>query len=756
MQAVVQVTGIVQGVGFRPFVYRLAAGHGLTGYVLNRGDAGVEIVVEGSRPDLERFLRELRSRAPPLADIHTLDVSWKEEGDGFDTFSIEASSTQRGRAPSVVPPDVSICEDCRREMADPGDRRYRYFFTTCTNCGPRFTTITGLPYDRPQTTMDAFPMCDRCRSEYTDPADRRYHAQTIACPDCGPQVYLREGRGTVLRVGAEALAEAGRMLEEGAVVAVKGNGGYHLACSVCRPESIRRLRRLLFRPCQPFALMARDLDMVREMAVVGEQEQELLSSPVRPIVLLEKKQRLEEVAPGLHTVGVMRPYTGLHVLLLAGCSHPLVMTSANLPGEPIIYDDREVQEELGNEVDFLVTYERRIAHRCDDSVVRVVGGQPLLIRRSRGYAPAPVPYPLEEVGVVAVGAEMNVTACVATRGRAFLSPYIGNTTRYNTLQFLEQEARHLLTLTGVEPEVVAHDLHPGFATTGLARQLAEEYGVALQPVQHHHAHLAKVLGEHGVGEAVGVAIDGIGYGDDGTMWGGEVLRCSAHGYTRVGHLQPQLMIGGDLATRFPLRMVAAILAKEDHLPAFLRERRRDFPHGEREVELVLQQAAQGEGVPTTSCGRVLDAASALLGLCTERTYEGEPAMRLESHARRGAGAALTPEIQGETPSVVQTTPLFRYLWDHRGENTCNLAATAEEYVARGLAQVATSHARREGIATVALAGGCAYNQHLTAVIRETVEEAGLRLIRNRRLPAGDGGISYGQAVVAGALLQRPG
>lgn len=750
MQAVVQVTGIVQGVGFRPFVYRLATGHGLTGYVLNRGDAGVEIVVEGSQPALQRFIDELRRKAPPLADIHDLDISWREKEEGFDAFSINASSTQRGQAPSIIPPDVSICEDCQREMADPGDRRYRYFFTTCTNCGPRFTAITGLPYDRPQTTMDDFPMCDRCRSEYTDPANRRYHAQTIACPECGPQVYLRQGTGKTLQVGPEALATAGRLLEEGSILAVKGNGGYHLACSARRPESIRRLRRLLPRPYQPFALMARDLDMVRDLAVVSQQEEELLSSPVKPIVLLEKKQRLEGVAPGLHTVGVMLPYTGLHVLLFEECGHPLVMTSANRPGEPIMYEDRDTQKTLEDTVDFLVTYDRRIAHRCDDSVVRMVSGQPLLIRRSRGYAPAPVAYPFEEGRVAAVGAETSVTACVVTRGRAFLSPYIGNTAQYPTLQFLETEMRHLMALTGAKPDVVAHDLHPGFATTRLARQLAEEQDALLQPVQHHHAHLATVLGEHGMEEVVGIAIDGIGYGDDGALWGGEVLHCTARHYTRIGHLEPHIMIGGDLATRYPLRLVASILAEEDGLPAFLRERYGAFPHGEQEVNLVLHQAETGKGVPTTSCGRVLDAAAALLGICTERTYEGEPAMRLESHARSGEAVHLTPVMEGKKPMVIGTTPLFQYLWQHRTQNTHDLAATVEEYVARGVAEVALTHAQQEGLEVVALTGGCAYNQHITTIIREVVEGAGLRLIRNRRLPAGDGGISYGQAVVAGA------
>ncbi len=751
MRAVIHVSGVVQGVGFRPFIYRLATARGLNGYVLNKGDAGVEIVVEGEHDDIDDFLEVMHREAPPLASIETSDVT-RETGKRHDGFEIRRSSQQRSGGTSIVPPDVSICDDCIQEMQNPGDRRHRYFFTTCTNCGPRYTTITGLPYDRPQTTMDAFPMCENCRKEYTDPGDRRYHAQTIACPDCGPQVSLLTGDGTAMETGAEAIRRAGMLLREGAIIAVKGNGGFHLACSAAMPSAIERLREGLGRPRKPFALMAADLDMARDVAHVDEREQELLASAVRPIMLLRKRQELPEVSPGLHTVGVMLPYTGLHVMLFESCSEPLVMTSANMPGEPILYRNMDALDRLDGIADFFVTYDREIAHRCDDSVVRVVNGSAALIRRSRGYVPTAVSAAATSHDVLALGPELDVTSCVLSGGRAFLSPYIGNVSRPAAQDFLERETEHLLGLTGATPEAVAHDLHPGFATTTMAERYADEHDVPAVAVQHHHAHVAKVMAENDVDEAIGIAVDGIGYGSDGSMWGGEVLHCRLDGSARVGHLEMQPMVGGDLATRYPLRMLAGILHGGDGFESFLRERAEMFPHGMQEIEVVLRQAANERGVLTSSCGRVLDATAALLDVCHHRHYEGEPAMLLESHARQGTALDIAPEISWDAPAVLHTSPLFRWLWEHRDEDSHDLASTAEAYLAGGLADIAVSYAHQEHVDVVALAGGCAYNEHLSRVISASLERAGLRCIRNRLVPAGDGGISYGQAVVADARL----
>ena len=751
MRAVIHVSGIVQGVGFRPFIYRIATARRLNGYVLNRSDAGVEIIVEGSRGGIDDFIEAMHTEAPPLASIENTDVTWENQ-EQHDGFEIRRSSRKRGTGASIIPPDVSICKDCIEEMHDPGDRRHDYFFTTCTNCGPRYTTITGLPYDRPQTTMDAFPMCESCRSEYTDPGDRRYHAQTIACPDCGPQVFLLNQDGEQLFEGASAIRQAGQMLMQGSIIAVRGNGGFHLACNAAQPEIIQRLRDGLGRPQKPFAVMATTLGMVRTFAQMEEEERRLLESPVRPIVLLAKKRDLTGVSPGLHTIGVMLPYTGLHIMLLESCTSPLVMTSANTPGEPIVYQNEEALETLDTIADYFLTYDREIAHRCDDSVIRVVNGETALIRRSRGYVPSPIPAGATMHDVLALGPELDVTSCVLTDGKAFLSPYVGNVSKLATQRFLEQETGHLLSLTGATPAAVAHDLHPGFATTEMAKRYAEEHDVPAIPVQHHHAHIAKVMAEHDAGEAVGIAVDGIGYGSDGSMWGGEVLHCTLDGFTRVGHLEMQPMLGGDLATRYPLRMLAGILGEADGFEGFLRKRADAFPHGEREVDLVLQLAADGKGVQTSSCGRVLDATAALLDVCHRRHYEGEPAMKLESHARDGIRMDFKPEITWDEPAVLHTSSLLQWLWEQRKGNTHDLACTAEIYLARGLADIAAAYAREEHVDMVALAGGCAYNEHLSRVVATQIEENGLQCIRNRLVPAGDGGISYGQALVADARL----
>lgn len=750
MRAVIQVSGIVQGVGFRPFIYRLATARGLNGYVLNRGDAGVEIVVEGPSGAIDDFLAAMHREAPPLASIESSDLTWKDD-EQHDGFEIRRSSQERGGGASIIPPDVSICDHCIAEMRDSSDRRHNYFFTTCTNCGPRYTTITGLPYDRPQTTMDAFPMCEVCRTEYTDPGDRRYHAQTIACPDCGPQVFLMDEKGERLQEGPEAIQGAGKLLMDGRIVAIRGNGGFHLACNAASPEPIQRLRSGLGRPQKPFALMAADLDMVRGIAHIGEWEQRLLTSPVKPIMLLRKKQDLPEISPGLHTVGVMLPYTGLHVMLLEGCSAPLVMTSANMPGEPIVYRTEVARDTLTGIADYFLTYDREIAHRCDDSVARVVNNEVAIIRRSRGYVPAPVAVPGSH-DVLALGPELDVTSCVLTDGKAYLSPYIGAVSKLATQRFLQEETEHLLALTGASPEAIAHDLHPRFATTKLATGYAEERDAPAMGIQHHHAHVAKVMAEHDCSQAVGIAVDGIGYGSDGTMWGGEVLHCRLDDFERVGHLEMQPMIGGDLATRYPLRMLAGILRGADGLERFLRQRAAIFPHGEQEVDVVLKQAATEQGVMTSSCGRVLDATAALLDVCHRRHYEGEPAMRLESHAHGGTPLDLEPEITWGEPSVLHTSPLLQWLWERRDGNSHHLACTAEAYLAQGLARIAVTYAQREHIDVVALAGGCAYNEHLSRVIAATLERDGLRCLRNRRVPTGDGGISYGQAVIADARL----
>jgi len=756
LRAEVRVTGIVQGVGFRPFVYRAAVRNGLVGYVRNRGDAGVEIVVEGGKGDVERFLEDVTERGPPLAQIHRLTTTYAEDRNEFVGFRILDSSDEVELSGSVVPADVSICDDCLRELRDPSDRRHGYFFITCTNCGPRYTAIERLPYDRPNTTMRDFPMCDPCLREYRDPSNRRFHAQTVACSRCGPRAYLMTSEGQPVEC-RDPIREAGRLLGEGRLVAVKGNGGFHVAAAATQDEPIGRLRRTKHRAQKPFAIMARDLEAVRSFAEVSPEEASLLTSRIRPIVLLRKSGEYYLsglVSPGLHNVGVMLPYTGLHVMLFDGVPVPAyVMTSANPPSEPIVTENREALERLGPVVDYFLLHDRAIAQRCDDSVVRLHGDRPSIIRRSRGYAPQPVRLRLPAGRcALGVGAELNATSCVALGDRAFLSQHIGDVEELETLRFLRESIDHLTRLTNSRAEVVACDLHPGFNTTRLAQSLAEGLGCPVVPVQHHHAHIASLMAEHGIPEMVGIACDGFGYGPGGEAWGGEVLHCSREGFRRLGHLQEQPMAGGDLATRYPLRMAAGILHGAADIGEWLLSHSHRFPHGEREVETVLRQLERRSAPTTTSCGRVLDAVSALLGVCYERTYEGEPAMKLESAALGGRDTLnLAPQIRGR---VIQTTCLVREVFDQRGKQpVADLACSAESYIARSLAQLAVEEARRECVAMIGISGGVAHNEYITLTIRKATEGAGLGFLVHEQVPPGDGGISLGQAIVASNLTK---
>ncbi|RLI13376.1 MAG: carbamoyltransferase HypF, partial [Candidatus Hecatellales archaeon] len=477
MRAEVRVLGIVQGVGFRPFIYRLATELKLKGYVRNRGDAGVEIVVEGDEDSVRSFIRRIEADKPPAAQISRLDAKLMEDKGGFEEFKILKSTEERGDAGSIIPPDMSVCENCLKEFFNPSNRRYRYYFITCTDCGPRYTIIERLPYDRPNTTMRGFPLCPQCLKEYTSPEDRRFHAQTVACPTCGPKAFLADRNGVEISCG-DPFLEAGKLLAEGFILAIKGIGGFHIATSTVNPEPVRKLRKAKYREQKPFAIMARSLEAARTFAQVSSLEEKLLTSPERPIVLLKKSGEYylaEEISPGLHNIGVMLPYTGLHYLLFEGARDEpaLVMTSGNLPAEPIISDNKEAVEKLSGFVDYFLFHERRIAQPCDDSVVKSVDGKPVFIRRSRGYAPAPIKISdrLKRVAV-AYGAEENVTACIAFNGKAFLSQYVGEVEKVEGVAYLERTVRRLLALTGVKPEVLACDLHPRFNSTLLARKHA--------------------------------------------------------------------------------------------------------------------------------------------------------------------------------------------------------------------------------------------------------------------------------------------
>jgi len=753
LRAEVNVSGIVQGVGFRPFIYRTAVRFGLVGFVRNRGDASVEIVVEGDENAVKSFLTSLKEKPPPLARIYRVNVNYSEETGEFREFKILESREVSKLHGSIIPPDIAICEECLRELRDPKNRRHNYFFITCTNCGPRYTIIEKLPYDRPNTTMKNFPMCPLCAEEYVDPLDRRFHAQTVACPECGPRVYLTTRDGQPVDCD-DPIREAGELLEEGYIVAVKGNGGFHVATATTKSEPIARLRRVKHRAQKPFAIMARDLETVKTFAEVSEWEAQLLTSYIKPIVLLRKSEDYylsELISPGLHNVGVMLPYTGLHIMLFDRVREPaFVMTSANPPNEPIVTEDEDALKRLGQDVDYFLFHNRLIAQRCDDSVVRFHGRNPVIIRRSRGYAPEPIRLGRPSVKcVLGVGGEENVTACILLEDKAFLSQHIGDVENLETLNFLRATIDHLTGLTNCTVEAVARDLHPRFNTTRLAQELGEKFGCPVIPVQHHHAHLAGLMAEHNVDELVGIVCDGFGYGLDGTAWGGEVLYSNIEGFKRLGHLQPQPMVGGDLATKYPLRMAAGILSKAVDVEDWLRSRSRFLPHGEAEASLIAEELRKGrKPILTTSCGRVLDAVSAILDICQERTYEGEPAMKLESAALKGRDILnLEPKIIGE--NVLDTTYLVLEIMEGLGQHKiADLAYSAEAYLARGLAQIAVEKADELDVEKVGFSGGVAYNEHITQTMRKIIEENGLNFLVHRLVPPGDGGISFGQSVVA--------
>lgn len=742
----VRVHGVVQGVGFRPFVYRLAHRHGLAGWVLNH-EAGVDIELEGDPERIRAFLEELRSEAPPLARIDRLEVE-RRQPQGARAFEIRPSRS-RGEPQALVPPDIATCERCLREVFDPNDRRHRYPFTNCTDCGPRFTIIRELPYDRPRTTMASFRMCPRCEAEYHDPLDRRFHAQPNACPRCGPRLALLDGAGRPV-AGADPLVEAARLLREGRIVAVKGLGGFHLACDAANEEAVSLLRRRKAREAKPFALMCRDLEVVRRLCELPPGAAELLSSPQRPILVLPRRPDAgvaPSVAPGQRTLGVMLPYTPLHHLLLRESPPALVMTSGNRSEEPIVRDNQEALERLRGIADWFLVHDREIYVRCDDSVARPWSHGVVLLRRARGYAPLPIELPGEGRPVLACGGQLKNTVCL-TRGRlAFLSQHLGDLDSWEAFENFRWTIGHLRRLLGVEPELVAHDLHPDYASTRYALEL----GLPTVGVQHHFAHALSCLAEHGLeGPALAVVMDGTGWGEDGAVWGGEFLQVSLEGYRRLGHLRYVPLPGGEAAVREPWRMAAAYL---DRLYGEAMARL-DLPLLQRmdwgTWEPLRQAVRAGIGSPPcSSVGRLFDAVSALLGLRLRVSYEGQAAMELEQIAR-GSGEYPMDVQEAEDRLVLDPDPLIAAVVEdvRRGEDPGVISARFHHGLARAVLRMVQRMRERTGIELVVLSGGVFQNRLLLERTWELLSEAGLRALVHRRVPPNDGGISLGQALYA--------
>jgi hydrogenase maturation protein HypF len=754
----ISIKGIVQGVGFRPFTYRYAVKNDLNGYIQNRGDAGVEIILEGEKHNINNFIKDLKKYKPPQAQIYDMIIKPLRGKNLYEAFTIFKSSNKIELSGSVIPPDIAICYKCLKELRNPTDPRHNYFFITCTDCGPRYTIIKNIPYDRENTTMLDFRMMKLCSSEYQDPGNRRFHSQTVACPKCGPKAYLTYKNGETTDY-KDPIRKTGKLISEGYLVAIKGYGGFHIASSTVIDQPLIRLRQAKYRRQKPFAVMAPSLDTIKTFAEINKKEEEIITSYSRPIVLLKKIKSyplLETVAPKLHNIGVMLPYTGLHYMLFDQVDDKaFVMTSANPPNQPILMDNHKALKKLGGIVDFFLFHERQIAHRCDDSVVRIHDNNKIFLRRSRGYAPTPIVLNEKSKNcVIALGGELNNTSCILLDNKAFLSQHIGDVENVETRNFMQNSSLHLLRLTNSKVESVACDQHPKFVTTHLARELANERGWRLIKVQHHYAHIASLMFEHEVNEIIGICCDGYGYGYDGEAWGGEILFLSkdTSGFKRLAHLQKQPLIGGDLATRYPLRIVAGILHKKIDLEKWIQNYKEIFPYKEREIQVILNQLNKNFNSikTTTSCGRVLDGVASLLDICYERTYEGEPAIKLESLASKGRDILkIEPIIKN---NILNTTEMLFEIFNNKANiSNANLAVSAHMYLAKGLAMLALEKANQKGVKTIGFSGGVACNKLLTIEIKKIIESYGLRFLTHEFVPPGDGGISFGQAVVAGFL-----
>ncbi len=759
-----RVEGTVQGVGFRPHAFRLATELGCSGWVCN-DDRGVLLEVEGEARCVEAFLVRLRAEAPPLAAVEHVRPQ-ELEPTGVSGFAILASRAG-GEARAPVSPDSATCEACLRELLDPADRRHRYPFINCTDCGPRFTIIRAVPYDRPNTTMAGFAMCERCAAEYEDPADRRFHAQPNACPQCGPRARLTDAWGVELDPGdgLDAVGAAARALADGSIVAVKGLGGFHLACRADDEHTLARLRARKHREERPFALMAADLAAAQALVVLSEAEAELLCSPARPIVLAPRRPDAPalaaSLAPGCADLGVMLPYSPLHHLLLRDFGAPLVMTSGNVSDEPITYEDADALARLATIAERFLLHDRPIHMRTDDSVVRSAATGALLIRRSRGYVPAAVALPLPtDRHLLGTGAELKSTFCLAKGGRAWVSHHIGDLANLETLASYSEGVAHFERLFDVSPELVAHDLHPDYLST----RYAQEYpGAELVAVAHHHAHLAACAAEHGVLEPLlGAILDGAGLGPDGTVWGGEILAGDLAGFERAAHLWPVRLPGGDAAAREPWRMACAwLLACEEEDGGG--ERPPAIPPGlagavepERWAQ-VARLACSGFRAPvTTSAGRLFDAVAALCGLRAGASYEGQAAALLESSCdpgeQGGYAMALLPGAGPADPAILDARELVRAVSAELAAGVAppRVAARFHNGLADGLAAACARIAGERRLDTVALSGGVFQNRRLLERTAAELQRSDLRVLIPRLLPPNDGGVAYGQVAVAAA------
>lgn len=783
----IEITGIVQGVGFRPFVYNLARSMGICGFVLNN-PRGVTIEAEGE--DIDGFIRGLKTSAPPLARIEEIKAS-KLLPAGYKNFEIKESLAE-GNISTHISPDIAICKDCLKELLDPSDRRYLYPFINCTNCGPRYSIVLNIPYDRHNTTMSPFRLCKRCEEEYHNPSNRRFHAQPNACPECGPRVWLKISGKRLTDTDAiltdtDAIRKAVELLKDGAIVAIKGLGGFHLACDATNDSSVKKLREGKRKSNKPFAIMAGDISSVRTICEVGKDDEELLESPKRPIVIMEKKAGnpvSDAVSPWNNTLGVMLPYTPLHYLLFYyplthnsslithHCFDALVMTSGNLSEEPIVTHNREALKKLTSIADAFLLHNRDIYMRVDDSVIwgqksnvgAALSGCPvrgqeerqsMIIRRARGYVPSPIDLGNSVPQVFAAGGELKTTLCLTKGRHAILSQHIGDMENKEAIEFYRETFNNLMNTFKVEPEMVAHDLHPNFWTTGFAREIHSSLSLppsAIIQVQHHHAHIASCMAEHGLrGKVIGIALDGTGYGVDGKVWGGEFLIADERESARFAHLDYVPMPGGDRAIKAPFRMALSYLyhAVRDEAfnfcPSFFTR------FDPRILETLINMIKGGINSPlTSSCGRLFDAVSSILGIKDVITFEGEAAIAMEMVASHDAEGSYGFEIKGVNPCLIDVTPMIRYVVEDmkKRKNIADIAGRFHNTLVEIILEVSRMARRKASIKRVVLSGGCFHNALLLRKAASRLESVGFDVFTHRIVPPNDGGISLGQALVA--------
>ncbi|MDH7517847.1 MAG: carbamoyltransferase HypF [Candidatus Thermoplasmatota archaeon] len=721
--------GIVQGVGFRPTIYRVATKMGLKGYVLNTGSE-VEVVVD-KNPN--KFIEQIKKELPPIAKIDEIII--EKDNRVFKDFRILHS--KEGEKQSQVPADIATCDDCLEEIFNTKNRRYLFPFTNCTVCGARFSLIKDVPYDRERTSMSDFKLCEKCEEEYKNPADRRYHAQTISCPFCGPEYRLYDKKKRDLG-GKDAIQRFARYIDDGSIGVIKSWGGMHICCKI---DEIKHFREWYHRPQKSFAVMVKNIKTAGKYGYISKDERKLLLSANKPVVLVKKK-KAEDVSPGLNTIGLYLPYTGLHHILFSFLeSDAVIMTSANIPGEPMITSNDEVFS-LG--ADYYLLHNRGIPNRVDDSVVRVWKGNRFFLRKSRGFVPEPFDVTYDK-NVVSVGAGENICGAVSCNNKLYATQYIGDSKYYSVLEFLEQGLRHLMRLIMDRKVVdaVAMDLHPGYNSRESAKKFSEEFSAPFFEVQHHWAHAASLLLDNEIDESVVLTLDGLGYGSDGTFWGGEVLVSSFDSFERVGHLEYIPLLGGDRATMDPRRLVFAIFKKFDEEKYFTGK------------EADVLSKIMSKSPKSSSFGRVLDALSCYLDICEKRTYDGEPAMKLERYLALGKPKySFDTEVKN---GVVGTTDLFREVEEKiktpfTETQKADIAYSMVKSIVDKLVEIAVENAKENSIKTIGLTGGVSYNIPINEMVEKQVNKAGLKLIVHNRVPNGDGGISIGQNVIVGHKL----